>query len=152
MVYAHTRLEINRPSRFLAERGHREDDLEPRKDGLHRRILLCDRIAEIDKQPIAHVVGNVAAEPLHDRVTGLVIGAQDIAQVLGVELLGQWGRIDEVTEHHRHLAALGRWFRRRWPRWGRDLRGGPTGGGKVGGCIGVGRVKPQGSIGKMASA
>ena len=36
-----------------------------------------------------------------------VIGADDLAHVLGIEPRRQRGRADEVAEHHRELAALG---------------------------------------------
>ena len=36
-----------------------------------------------------------------------VVGADQLAQVLGVEAGRECGRADQVDEHHRELAALG---------------------------------------------
>src|ERR1700758_2035267 len=54
---------------------------------------------------------------------GFEISADEVAPLLGIELRGNTGRADEITEHHRDIAALAtglsRGGDRRW-RCGRD--------------------------------
>ena len=65
-------------------------------------------VAEIDQQTIAHVPRDVAAEPIDGFRSRPVIGSKDIAQVLRVHPLREFGRTPEVAKHDRHVAALGR--------------------------------------------
>ena len=54
----------------------------------------------------------------------LLIGRNDLAQVLGVHAGGECRRADEVGEHHRDLAALGAVLRGRLEHWTGSLRHG----------------------------
>jgi hypothetical protein len=69
-------------------------------------------IAEIDQHPVAHVFGDKAGEPRHRRGDAAVVSADDLAQILGIELLRQRCRTDQVAKHDRQLPALGRPRRR----------------------------------------
>jgi hypothetical protein len=94
--------------------------------------------AEVGEHAVAKELRHVAlvADDLaRDRV---LVGAQDLAHLLGVEAGGERGRADHVDEHHRELAALGLRAarpvrggarRRRWrgPRVGRPGQGGDRG-------------------------
>jgi hypothetical protein len=63
--------------------------------------------AEIGQHAVAHEFGD---EPViaRDRARrGLLIGANDLAHVLGIEPGRERSRADEVAEHHGELAALG---------------------------------------------
>ena len=65
------------------------------------------RIAEIDKDAVAHIFRDKAAEAAHDLGDAFLIGRNDLAQVLRVHAGGKCRRADKVGEHHRDLAALG---------------------------------------------
>ena len=64
------------------------------------------RIAKVNQQAIAEILGNVALEALDDLDTGLLIGAHHFAVVFGIELTGEAGGIHQVTEQHRELAPF----------------------------------------------
>jgi hypothetical protein len=93
--------------RSQPQRANRTDQLEPGQDRPLGIVLLRPRVAEIDQYAVAHVFGDEAVEPA-DRVgDAVVIGGDDLAQILGIELRGQRRRTNQVAEHHRELAALG---------------------------------------------
>jgi hypothetical protein len=78
--------------------------------GAHRPlgiVFMRLRKAKIDEQAIAEVLGNITVEALDDGSTGGLIGADHVPQVFGIELAGEFGRVRQVTEHHRELAAFG---------------------------------------------
>jgi hypothetical protein len=64
------------------------------------------RVAEIDQDTVAHVLGDKAIEPGDHFGDGAVIGGDDLAQILGIELRGERGRANEVAEHDRELPSL----------------------------------------------
>ena len=99
------------------EIAHRRHELEPGADRPLGIVLLRPRVAEVGQDPVAHVLGDEAAEAFDPRGDAAVVGADQLAQVLGVEAGGERGRADQVDEHHRELAALGLCSRRdrRWP-------------------------------------
>ena len=70
-------------------------------------VLMGSRVAEIDQHPVAHILGDKAIEPRDDRGHRAVIGADQVAQILRVELRRKRGRADEIAEHHRQLSAFG---------------------------------------------
>ena len=49
----------------------------------------------------------MAAHLGHRRRSGIEIGADEVAPLLGVEPRGNPGRTHQVAEHHREIAALG---------------------------------------------
>src|SRR5215472_12944587 len=53
--------------------------LQPRPDGPFRIVFVRLRIPEIYQYPIAHILRNEAAEPLHDVGDALLIGGNDLA-------------------------------------------------------------------------
>jgi ABC-type glutathione transport system ATPase component len=64
-------------------------------------------VAEVDQHTVAHVFGDKAGEA-GDRVgDAAVIGADDLAQILGIVARRQRRRADQIAEHHRQLAPLG---------------------------------------------
>jgi hypothetical protein len=65
------------------------------------------RVAEIDQDTIAHVLGDKAIEPGDNLGGGAVIRGDDFAQILELEPRRQRGRADEVAEHHGQLPAFG---------------------------------------------
>ena len=66
------------------DRGHRVDQCKPGTDGSLGIILVCLRIAEIDEYAVAHVLGYEAAKVTHRLGDALLIGRNDLAQVLRV--------------------------------------------------------------------
>src|SRR6516225_289726 len=95
------------------EAADRIDNAQPRPDSMLCIILMRARVAEIDHDAVAHILGDKAFEPYNDFSDGAVIGGDNLAQILGVKACGELGRADQVAEHHRQLPALGN--RRRGP-------------------------------------
>jgi hypothetical protein len=65
------------------------------------------RIAEIGQHPVAHELRDKAVIAGDDTGNRILIGADLLAQFLGVEPHRQGRRADEITEHHRQLPPLG---------------------------------------------
>ena len=70
-------------------------------------VLVGARKAEIGQHAVAHEFGDEAVVARDRARTGVLIGANDLAHVLGIEPRRQRGRADEIAEHDRELAALG---------------------------------------------
>jgi hypothetical protein len=64
------------------------------------------RIAEVDQHTIAHVLRYEAAEAINSFGDTLLIGGNDLAQVLGVHTTRKCGRTNKVREHDRDLTTL----------------------------------------------
>ena len=92
---------------LAVELGERALDRQRRARRAFGIVLLRDRIAEQRHQPVAELLGDVAAHLRHRRRSGIEISADQIAPLLGVELRGNAGRADKIAEHHREIAALG---------------------------------------------
>jgi hypothetical protein len=91
---------------FGVERHQRVHDRQAGTDRAFRIILAGGGPAEVDEQPIAEVLGDVAAEARDGAGGGLLVLRDEVAPVLGVELLRERRRADQVAEQHRQLAAL----------------------------------------------
>jgi hypothetical protein len=84
--------------------------LEHRQAGVHGAlgaVLARVGVAKVDDDPVAGVAGRVAVEAIGGARAHLLITAEDLAEVLRVERLGQRRGADDVAEHHRHVAAVG---------------------------------------------
>ena len=98
--------------------------VEQRQAGMHgavRGVFVGLGPAKVDQQAVAEILGDIAIIGLErGRRRGLV-GTHHGAVVFGIELLGEFGRGDQVAEHHRDLPAFGlegaaaRLRRERWP-------------------------------------
>ena len=89
--------------RARAQRGRRTA-VDEREPGAHRPlgvVLVRLRVAEIDQHAVAHVLGDEAAEAGDRLGDAAVIGADDLAQVLGVEPGGERRRADEIDRTSR---------------------------------------------------
>ena len=64
-------------------------------------------IAKVHQQAVAQVLGDIAVKALDHCGAGLLVGPHHLALVFRVELPGEAGRVDQVTEQHRELAAFG---------------------------------------------
>ena len=69
-------------------------------------VLTRVRIAEIDQDAVAHIAGDEARETPYDLGHRVVIGANQVPQILGIAPYRQCGRADEVAEHDGELSAL----------------------------------------------
>ena len=83
------------------------DDGEPGLHGALGVMFVGLGIAEIGEHAVAHVFGDEAAVALDQRRAAAMIGADDLAHILGIEPRRHRGRADEVAEHHGELTALG---------------------------------------------
>ena len=69
-------------------------------------ILVCQWPAEVGHHAIAQVLGHVALVAGHDFAASLSVGAHELAQLLGIEPLGECGEAHHVAEQHGQLAAF----------------------------------------------
>ena len=63
--------------------------------------------AEIGEHAVAHELGDMALEARHLAGHRVLVGADDLPHLLGIEPRRQRGRADQIDEHHRELPALG---------------------------------------------
>ena len=91
---------------FDIEATDRVDDAQPRPDRPLGIVLMRARIAEIDQDTVAHVLGDKPIEPGDDISDSAVIRGDHVTQILGIEACRQRGRADEIAEHHRQLPAF----------------------------------------------
>ena len=91
--------------------GQRALDRQRRPHRALGIVLLRHRIAEQRHQPVAELLGDLAAHFRHCRRSGIEIGADEVAPFLGVEPRGDAGRIHQIAEHHRDMAAFAGSFR-----------------------------------------
>ena len=90
----------------------RRQRVEDREAGANRALgvlLLRVRVAEINQDAVAHELGDVAVEAPDSFAHRLVIGADHIAHVLGIEPRREVCRIRQVAEHHGQVPSLGAW-------------------------------------------
>jgi hypothetical protein len=94
---------------LLVRRSDVVDWREQRQSSAHRSlgvVLVGAWIAEINQHAVAHVLRDKAIEPGDDLGDGAVIGADDFAQILGVEPRREPRRPHKIAEHNRKLTAL----------------------------------------------
>jgi hypothetical protein len=83
------------------------DQAEPGTDGALGIVLMRPRVAEIHQHAVAHVLGDKAVEAGDGFADGGMVGADDCAQILGIEDGRQRRRADQIAKHHRQLPAFG---------------------------------------------
>src|SRR5690606_28712527 len=66
-----------------------------------------DRIAEVDQDPVTEQLRDVTTEAPNHGGRGLVIGVDDIAELLGIEGLRQRRRADQIAKQHGQATTLG---------------------------------------------
>ena len=64
-------------------------------------------IAKVHQESIPKQLGDMSIKALDDFGTGCLIRTDHVPIVFGVELRGECGGVDQVTEHHGELAAFG---------------------------------------------
>ena len=92
---------------FDIEASDSVDDVQPRPDRPLGIVLMRARVAEIDENAVAHVLGDEAIEHGDDLGDRAVISADQLAQILRVMTGRERRRPDKITEHHRQLSAFG---------------------------------------------
>ena len=85
---------------------HRVHDRKPGANRSLGVVLARGGPAEVDEQPIAKILGNVATEARDGAGGSLLVLRDDLAPLLGVELLREWRRANQVAEENRQMAPL----------------------------------------------
>jgi hypothetical protein len=78
--------------------------------GAHRPlgvIFVRHGVAEVDQQTIAEILRDIPVIAGDDSGAGVLIGPHYLTQVFRVELARKHGRVHQVAEQHRELAAFG---------------------------------------------
>jgi hypothetical protein len=83
------------------ERSHCLHDRQAGANRTLRIVLARGGPAEVDEQAIAEVLGDVTAEARDDAGRGLLVLRDDVAPLLGVKLLREWRRADEIAKDNR---------------------------------------------------
>ena len=91
---------------LAVEFGQRALDRKRRARRALGVVLVRHRIAEQRHQPVAELFGDMAAHFGNRSRSGVEIGADQVAPLLGIELRGNAGRADQIAEHDREIAAL----------------------------------------------
>jgi len=97
---------------------HRRCYFEPRPHRPLGVVLMRPRKTEIGQHPVAHEFRDKAVIARDNAGNSVLIGADLLAQFLGVEPRRQGSRADQITEHHGQLPPLGGVLRRRTGRYG----------------------------------
>jgi hypothetical protein len=84
------------------------DDRQASSNGPLSVVLMRGRVAEIDEQAIAEVLGDVPVEPCNYIGTDRLVRSYVLAQFFGVETASEGRRADEIAEHHGEVSALRR--------------------------------------------
>src|SRR5271157_3093661 len=88
---------------FACERPkvrHRVGDFQARMDRPRGVVLVRVWETEIGENAVAHKFGDEAVISRDDARTSVLIGADDVTHVLGIELRRYRGRTDEIAQHH----------------------------------------------------
>ena len=103
---ADVQVEITIGSDLLSKRIHPLDDLESRRDGALRVILVGDGRTEEREDRIAHQPSERALIPIDRRDQVLEHLVHDLGPLFGIEPLGHGRRADDVAEEHRQDASF----------------------------------------------
>ena len=90
----------------LVDRHELVDDSEA---GVHCPlciVLVRARVAEVGDHTVAEILRRVAVEAVDGTRAGVLVRAEDLAPVLGVERPGERRGLDEVAEEHGHVPSL----------------------------------------------
>ena len=109
--------------------------------GLLGVVLVSLRVAERHQQPVAQQLHHVASVALHHRTRGAVERLDDVTEHLSIDPARQLRGADQVSEHHRDIAALPGSLP---TRCGRGVDGRPAAQAELGG---VGQLGPAGRTG-----
>jgi hypothetical protein len=82
-------------------------EFQPRVHRPRRVVLMRAREAKIRQNPVAHEFGDEAIVARYHARARILIGADDLPHVLGIEPRRHRGGPHEVAEHHGELPPLG---------------------------------------------
>jgi len=91
---------------LYGEPADRVDDRQPGTSRAFGVILMRLGIAEMDQHAVAHILGDKAAKAADGVGDAAMVGADNLAQVLGIKARGQRRRADQIAEHHGQLTPL----------------------------------------------
>jgi hypothetical protein len=80
---------------------------EPGPHRPRRIIFVRLGVSKVHQQTIAQILGNMPLIAGDHFGAGLLVSSHHLTQTFGVELTGERGRVHQVAEQHRELAALG---------------------------------------------
>jgi hypothetical protein len=109
------------------EAAHCLDRRQSGSDRAFGLVLVGPGPAKIRQNAVAHELGDMPFEAGDLGGHRVLVGVDDVAHLLGVELRAERGRADEVDEHHRELPPLGVQSRRRGGLGIRESRRGRLG-------------------------
>ena len=111
-------------------RGHPANGVDDRKASPHRSLCIVfvgAWVTEIGQDTVTHVLRYKTVEPTNRLRDAPVVGADHVAQILGIEPRSKGCRADQIAEHYRELAAFGIGWRRCFARYLRLGDGGGLG-------------------------
>ena len=94
----------------LTHRIHERQSCPHRPFGI---VLVGSRVTEVNQHAVAHVLGDEPVKARDGLGDALLVGADDVAQVLGIKPRGERRRTDQIHECDRKLPTLGRGWARR---------------------------------------
>ena len=94
------------PGVLVVDRRDLIEQREPRVDGQLGCTLVRLRVAEVHDESVPEVLGDVTVEAADGSVTGRLVLAHQLPEVLGVEVGRERDRIDQIAEEDRDLAPL----------------------------------------------
>jgi hypothetical protein len=71
-------------------------------------VVVRLRVAEASHHAVAEVLGDMPAEPLDRLRRRMMVLADDLAPLFGIEMAGNLGRADEIAEKNRQMPSLAR--------------------------------------------
>jgi hypothetical protein len=86
--------------------AHRDDEVEPGEHGSARVVLVGFRVAERGEDAVPRELDDVAAVAGHRLPSELAVGGEQVAQLFGLDALGEHRRPHDVGEEQRHQGAL----------------------------------------------
>ena len=122
---------------LYGEPADRVDDREPGARRALGVVLMRLGIAEINQHAVAHILGDKTAKAADGVGDAAMVGADDLAQILGIEARRQRRRTNQIAEHHRQLPPLSLRLGRRGRLFGNSF------GNRCGGQFGDGIAQAQ---------
>jgi hypothetical protein len=103
----HRELDPGLPAGCGIQLRHRLDDVETRPRRALGLVLMGARVAEINQDAVAHVLGDKPVVAPDRGTATALIRRDDIAQIFGVHPGRERRRPHQIAKHHGQLAALG---------------------------------------------
>ena len=91
----------------IQRRGDGLNNAQAGMQGTLGVVFMRDRPAKVHEQTITEILGHMAFVLLDDLGGGCLVGSDHLAQVFGVELLGEFRGVRQITEHHGQVPTFG---------------------------------------------